>query len=484
MAFSDKALICSREYKGQIAMTSTVRFDDSLPLFIDLIVEEWGLDAVSNNLFLRDPAGKLTFLSIDGKHDGKEREALALKAATILQGYTDTEGFAVATPSELFDDSLSEPKSGWQLTVKTKLFNGNVHLIDRRVVGADWLRSPAPAAAWPPRIAFASLKGGVGRSTALCVLAAHLLKHGLRVLAIDMDLEAPGLGNMLLTDATLPEFGLLDYLVEAGINPIGDDFYVDMIAPSWLGAGQGSISVIPALGRRSVANPENVLAKIARAYLEQLDQMGKQSGITSRMQRLLTYIEDRADYDVILIDARAGLHETTAAAVVGLGAEVLLFGVDQPQTFAGYSILFAHLSTLSGDDWRSRLYFVQAKAPTDQKRRDAFSDKMIDLMNTTLWSYPEITGLIAPEALKGVFELEWTDGISDEELDRISREDGDDSPNPIIAIGESPDFHEFDPANRPDSLLEAYYMSAYGAFLEKVCPLAKISPPILDEVEE
>jgi hypothetical protein len=43
-------------------------------------------------------------------------------------------------------------------------------------------------------------------------------------------LEAPGLGNLLLPDGTLPEFGLLDYLVEleAG-NTLDEQFYADLI---------------------------------------------------------------------------------------------------------------------------------------------------------------------------------------------------------------------------------------------------------------
>ena len=93
------------------------------------------------------------------------------------------------------------------------------------------------------------------------------------MLAIDMDLEAPGLGNLLLPDETLPEFGLLDYLVEleAG-NPLDDEFFVDLIGPSWLGRGIGRVDVIPALGRRSLCQSGKCSRKAgarisSRAYL-------------------------------------------------------------------------------------------------------------------------------------------------------------------------------------------------------------------------
>ena len=55
---------------------------------------------------------------------------------------------------------------------------------------------------------------------------------------------------MLLPGKTLPEFGLLDWLVERGVGPIDDQFCVEMVGPSWLGGGHGRVDVIPAIGRR------------------------------------------------------------------------------------------------------------------------------------------------------------------------------------------------------------------------------------------
>lgn len=466
-------------------MTAPVRFDDSLPRFVDLIVEAWGEASIPQNLFLRDAGGRLTFVVVDGRHGGVEREGLARRASAALGGYTDTHGFAVATPDELFDDSLKDPAIGWRLPLATPRFAGKVRLVDRRVVGADWLRTPAPAAGWPPRLVFASLKGGVGRSTALCVLAAHLASRGMRVLTVDMDLEAPGLGNMLLTNETLPEFGLLDYLVETGTNPVEDDFYVDMVAPSWLGDGRGPVSVIPALGRRSLSNPVNVLAKIARAYLEQPAPEGKTFSVADRMRRLLAYFAERGDHDVILIDARAGLHETTAAAVVGLGGEVLLFGVDQPQTFAVFEVLLAHLATLPGQDWRERLHMVQAKAPLDRSKREAFSCRMQDLMLTYLWGTPKVEGVVNSENLKNNFDVEWVDdGFTDDEIERIISEGGGDMPNSVVAIAESSEFHDFDPASRHDVLTESYYDSTFGAFLTGALFLLEKYSPAPPESQE
>ena len=248
-------------------VTEIIRFDDSLPAFARLVKDAWGSSALEENMFLRDASGRLTLVLLTDSKTPDQRSALADRAVLELGAYVDKGGFAIATPEELLDDTINLASS-LNLRIRHKLFDGSVHLADRRIVGADWLRAPEAAAGLPARFVFASLKGGVGRSTALCVIAADLSSRGRRVLAIDMDLEAPGLGNLLLPDETLPEFGLLDYLVEleAG-NPLDDEFFVDLIGPSWLGRGIGRVDVIPALGRRSLANPANVLGKLARAYL-------------------------------------------------------------------------------------------------------------------------------------------------------------------------------------------------------------------------
>jgi len=455
-------------------MREQVRFDNSLIAFVDLVAARWGESSIHSNVFLRDAVGRLTFVVIDSSHDGESRAKLAKEAADLLGNYVDADGFAVATPEELFDDSLRDQATGWAIPVESERFSGTVRLIDRRVVGADWLRTPASAPNWPVRLVFASLKGGVGRSTALCVLASHLAARGLRVLTVDMDLEAPGLGNMLLLPDTLPEFGLLDYLVETALNPIDQQFYVDMIGHSWLSGGKGTVDVIPALGSRSLKTPINVLAKIARAYLEQSTAQSGTSTVTDRMEALLQHISDQSSHDVILIDARAGLHETTATAVAGLGAEVFLFGIDQPQTFAAYELLFSHLATLPGEDWRDRLHIVHAKADlADEHSRDNFALQMVELMSRYIWPEHVPNNVGFPDELKDVFDIEWDEDIDDDdiffEVEHVSE--------PVVAIGENSEFRTFDPRTAPDRLTESVYGAVFGPFLQLADSLISQATP-------
>jgi hypothetical protein len=291
-----------------------------------------------------------------------------------------------------------------------------------------------------------------------------LAGRGKRVLTLDMDLEAPGLGNMLLPGETLPEFGLLDYLVEQHLGPVGDDFFADLIAPSWLGGGKGRVDVIPALGRRSLQNPENALAKIARAYLVGGAQDGGNStGFTDHIQHLLTRVAVPSSYDVVLIDSRAGLHETSAAAVIGLGAEVFLFGIDQTQTLAGYRLLFAHLATLPrqpNDDWRERLNLVQAKAAFDPQSHIGYAETMQSLMKQYLWPASQLQREPTDLAgLQGEFETEW------EDMAPLMDDSGPMSP---IVILDNPRFQSFDPIRDRSTLEERVYSDTFGEFLNKI----------------
>ncbi|NMM26582.1 MAG: ParA family protein [Glaciimonas sp.] len=444
-------------------MNGLVYFDDALPVFAALTKQTWGGQALVDNLFLRDANGRLTLVVLD-QHSSEQREQLAKEASSRLKVYVD-EDFSVATPDELFDDRLKDFSHARRLELRHAEFKGEVMLVDRRLVGADWLLQPSAPIRTPARLVFASIKGGVGRSTALCVLAAHLAAHGKRVLTLDLDLEAPGLGNMLLPGETLPEFGLLDYLVEQHLGLLSEEFFADLVAPSWLGGGKGRVDVIPALGRRSLQHPENVLAKIARAYLVGSPTDGGDStGFTDHIQRLLTRVAVPSSYDVVLIDARAGLHETAAAAVIGLGAEVLLFGLDQTQTVAGYELLFAHLATLpcqADDDWRERLNLVQAKAPLDAQARTGFAEKMQSLMTQYLWPASQQQHEAADlAALQGEFETEWED--------QAPLLIDDSGPPPPIVILDSQRFQSFDPQCDRSTLEERVYADTFSEFLKKI----------------
>jgi len=148
------------------------RYDDALPQFAALVKELMGQEAVYDHLFLRDAAGKLTFITL--KHVPEDDIARLCERAKKLIPWVERDS-PVAKLEHLFDESLSDPAAASPELINHQDFHGWVRVVERRIVGQDWLRAPlTPIPDAPPVVVFASQKGGVGRSTALAVAANAL----------------------------------------------------------------------------------------------------------------------------------------------------------------------------------------------------------------------------------------------------------------------------------------------------------------------
>jgi hypothetical protein len=439
-----------------------VRFDESLPALVDAVHAELGPDALTSGVALRDATGRLSFF-VRGTLDAAKREALSTRLLTVLGPYAREER-VVVDASELGAESiLGEPSA-----IHVKARDTVVTVVDRRIVGADWLRAPSDVATGPRRFAFTSLKGGVGRSTALAVVAAHLAGKGNSVLTIDLDLEAPGLGALLLKDDTAPEFGTIDFLVENKITDVGGSFLADLVGPSGLSARGGRIDVAPAFGRRSLKNPADVLAKLARAYVERVRPDGTAATLVDQIRELVDALVRNDRYDAVLIDARAGLHETTAASVLGLGADVFLFGIDEPQTFHGYAALLSHMARLIGPgeptpEWVDRLTPVHAKASADPKVRAGFLQRWQQLVAR----YGPVPRPVArtgevmlPEGFK---DVPWDEAVPDEEV-----LPGEWALNRPLTILHDDRYVGFDPLKRAEVIESPVYTATFGDILQRV----------------
>ncbi|MEW6220238.1 MAG: P-loop NTPase [Thermodesulfobacteriota bacterium] len=140
-----------------------------------------------------------------------------------------------------------------------------LRVLDRSLIGADWLRPPfaeAPA----NRLVLFGIKGGVGRSTAGAVLAWRLAQAGKRIVIIDLDLESPGVGTTLLSPDQTPDFGIVDWFVEDAVGQADPRLLHDMVGFSPLVSGPGEILVFAAGGRPRPGY--SYLPKLARAYAE------------------------------------------------------------------------------------------------------------------------------------------------------------------------------------------------------------------------
>ena len=261
-------------------------------------------------------------------------------------------------------------------------------VVDRMLTESSWSSRATEDSLSDKMIVFYSIKGGVGRSTALAVAAWHLAQQGKKVMVVDMDLESPGLSSSLLPDDRRPDYGLLDWLVEDVVEN-GDEVLERLFATSPLADGsRGEITVIPAHGRQY----GDYIAKMGRAWMYRMDGE-KRIPWPQRLRILLRKLDEQHAPDRILIDARAGLGEIASASVLDLAPRlVLLFALEGTQTWTDYSILFNHWNTTGqARNIRESLQMVAAmippledKQPYMQRLRenawDCFRERLYDAL--------------------------------------------------------------------------------------------------------
>ncbi len=428
------------------------RYDDALPLFVALTAEFLGEAALDIHAFLRDADGTVTLI-LRTEVDPSSRSHLERAAVERLGGYAAKD--PVATPSDLFDPRLENPDRDLFEPVDFGGTKRIVRLVERRIIGQDWLRGiQQPLPRVPSIIVFASHKGGVGRSTALSVASAEFASRGRSILAIDLDLEAPGLGGVFLPTHDLPTFGVLDYYVENSRELIDNSFLRSMLAISPLTNGRGQVTIVPAIGQRCRDFPQNVIGKLARAYLGDVETTGSDGEPLTFLDQTRTMIAalcERDRYDAVFVDARAGLNETTAAAVQGLGADVLFFGVDTPQTWEGYRYFLSHLARFKpqpgGDeDWRYRLKMIHAKASADPKAWAGFRDRAFELYADHLYDEADEAG--------GEIAAPFSFDLDDRE-----------APHYAWPILMDQTYYEFDPLARREQVMESIYARTFGPFI-------------------
>jgi len=450
-----------------------VLFDDALPTLVRILAAHGGASFVERGTILRDAVGRLTFFSRDPRTEPKEASAtkgttdeandsfsLELEADPLTSAVSEglKEYARAHRPVVYSDESGASPILDSTERIPVQIGELFCNLIDRRIVGAGWLAEPVGGLAHPPRLVFASLKGGVGRSTALTVTAADLARRNQNVLVIDLDLEAPGLGHLLLDASRLPNLGVIDFLVENGVGGVPEEMLREFVGTSSLTDPDGGrVDVMPAIGRRSMASPENVMAKLSRAMIEDVDE-DRSVSVGEQVSTMICRIAGQASYDVVLIDSRAGLAELAAPAVTALGATVLLFGTAQTQTIEGYRALFAALQLLAQRDrihdrsgeWRTALRPVYAKASMNSDTEEQFRDDLYELYSEYLYD--------AEEEVEGEAQLD---------LLRFSRDDRM-APHWPLVVPFNQAFVDFDPARRTGQLTAAFYEQSFRPLLDAV----------------
>ena len=314
-------------------MTTTIRFQDAL-----LIAQEFTEDhyqALGNQppIIIRDLYGKIR-LFLHGESNPRHTE-LADDLSHQLGNFSYPANTLFLYEPDFFNSkTISESPDKILIPNTTQ----PIYLLDRQITGQDWLRPPIDKKPHPPRITLFGIKGGVGRSTALAIWAWHLANLGKKVLIIDLDLESPGIGQILLPKAYTPDFGVVDWLVEQAVGQADNDLLRDMVATSPLAeACSGSIRIVTTAGNKE----DDYIAKLSRVYMD-INEQGKVQDFAHRLDLLLEQLETQEKPDIVLLDSRAGIHDIAAIAITRLTDIAFLFAVNTPQTWQAYRYLFSH----------------------------------------------------------------------------------------------------------------------------------------------
>ncbi len=431
-------------------------------------MEQLGQDSLEQGLIVRDSSGRLLFLSSEASPLPEQRASIEKTVASRLGPYARADG-VIGFGDEPGVQQLLEDTAALPIQVGTY----TIRILDRRIVGSAWIESPRDATHQPPRVVFASLKGGVGRSTGLVLTASDLARRNKNVLIFDLDLEAPGIGGMLLDDERTPRFGTVDFLVENGLGGIPDQALPEFVGTSTLTApGGGRVDVVPALGRSAIDHPDNTLAKLARAMIEDIKPTGESISVLAKITQMIDLFAGRDSYDVVLVDSRAGLSELAAPAVLGLGATVLFFGTAQRQTIQGYGALFAALKSHaqraraagSRADWLLRFKAVLAKAGPDSRAAAWYRDEMYGIFADNLYDEDD-SQQADPDAVS--FNI-----------------DDPEAPHWPLVIPFDPTFVDFDPVRTPRQLDIPFYERAYRPFLDSIDSIITASGEPRDRLQD
>jgi MinD-like ATPase involved in chromosome partitioning or flagellar assembly len=209
-------------------------------------------------------------------------------------------------------------------------------------------------------VAFYSYKGGVGRTLLVAETAVSLARSGRRVVALDLDLEAPGLhyklGNQnLLCSAARGELRgtvdeLLDTLENVHRNSSIQETAIQVELPR-----NAALFLIPAGSAPS------------RAYWAALERLNnslrghrRNGGLLEAVLELQARIADELAPDFLLVDSRTGITELGGLATSVLADRVVCLTTTAPESVEGIQVVADALRTAPrlASQQPLRIYFL------------------------------------------------------------------------------------------------------------------------------
>lgn len=188
----------------------------------------------------------------------------------------------------------------------------------------------------PHTVTFYSFKGGVGRTTALIHVAWILAMRGRKVVAVDLDLEAPGL-SALSNLTPIPTYGIVDYFYERSYIPQGVEpsiSIVEMFGEMRIPNAPGRFFIVPA-------------GSLDLDYITKVDDL-RASAVTEHGEDLWSVffreITEQLQPDIILVDSRTGINEWGAFSLLRAADQAIVFLYPNEQNKRGIDLLLETLA--------------------------------------------------------------------------------------------------------------------------------------------
>lgn len=348
-----------------------VRFDEVLPELVRIVETSAQATAIERAAVVRDVRGRVRLVIKPVATAAPDLTALevALKSAlgdwfappiwttTAMDdaGRLGGKAMEMAGP---WSPKYQDPVTGQELIPAS----GRWRRLERRLSKEVWLDQADAEPPWelapgaPTIVTFFSFKGGVGRTTALASCAWQLARRGHRVAAVDLDLEAPGLGTLF---GAQTERGVLDFIVDHFAIGARDLDGLHALAQGLPEADASMLEVFPAGGLEP-----GYLEKLARLDFagSRLGDGSERSPVGTALTALLQSIRATLRPDFILLDSRAGLHDLAGLSLHGLAHIDVLVGRASEQAYAGMDLTLQILARRKGAE-KLQCVLIHSLAP-------------------------------------------------------------------------------------------------------------------------
>ncbi|MEU8462741.1 hypothetical protein [Streptomyces sp. NPDC029003] len=275
------------------------------------------------------------------------------------------------------------------------LANGRAEEITVRFPSEDYGTLPSPVVS-----TFYSLRGGVGRSTALAHAARVIAGQGLTVLCIDMDLEAPGLASLFdVEDSVVEGIGVVPLLATAEMTgEIGAlDEHVLRVTED------AGLFLLPA-GR-----PGPEYARLL-SHLDPSAWYGEDD--INPLRLLVEAVSKLAERpDVVLIDSRTGISPLAAPLLFDVSDINVVAFYPHPQARAGTRALTRALlaaksrRSTEGNPLTPEVRFVVSPVPATPEVRELYAERAQDWIREWLSVARNTSGGPVFEALEEIIQV-------------------------------------------------------------------------------